>query len=92
MTDAIMERYTELSLLNTIPDMHRYAMDWNDLAYECDKEGRESTANACRTRAAHYFEQAGGVYVRVVEGSFAELHKTDEETPAYDWQGRSDLK
>ena len=79
MSDIIMDRYTELSLLNIIPDMAEYALDWQRLANDADIAGRPSTAETCRKRAKHYCEIAGGEYVRLVKGCYAELIQTDPE-------------
>jgi hypothetical protein len=71
--DEIMDRWCELSLMNNIPDMQEYAKDWQRLAILANQNGRYSTAQTCRTRAEHYCNMAGGEYIRLVEGCFAEL-------------------
>jgi hypothetical protein len=71
--DEVMSRYTELSLLNIIPDMAEHAKEWQRLAMKADIADRPSTAEACRSRAKYYYELTGGEYIRLVEGCFAEL-------------------
>jgi hypothetical protein len=78
MSDKIMDRYAELSTMNVINDMAGYAKDWQRLAYQADIDGRPSTAEACRARAAHYWKLAGGEYIRLIEGCLAELIPTFE--------------
>jgi hypothetical protein len=73
MRDSIMDRYAELSLLNEIPDMGIYSAEWLLLAFDCDKESRNATAETCRKRAEYYCRMAGGQYIRLIEGCFAEL-------------------
>jgi hypothetical protein len=68
-----MDKYYALSTQGNIPDMGEYAKQWQILAMDCDKEGRSSTAKICRDRAKHYCQIAGGEYVRLVEGCYAEL-------------------
>lgn len=80
MSDSIMSRFYVLSMQSNIPDMHEYAKEWLLLAMECDKQGRPSTAQVCRTKAKHYEEMAGGEYVRLVDGCMAELFPVELAT------------
>lgn len=81
MPDSIMYRYNALSLMNIIPSMSEYAIEWQRLAMDADIAGRPSTAEACRSRAKYYCEIAKGKYIRLVEGCIAELIPVALEIP-----------
>lgn len=94
MNDEIMERFYELSTLNIIPDMHTHAENFNSLGDWADISERPNTAHACRTKARYYMGLAGGSYIRLMDGSFAELIPTEQELEpegVMDWQERKDL-
>lgn len=71
MTDPLVDRYYELCFTNNF-DAAQYAQDWLTLAEEFEKGGRVAMASMCRGRAKQY-SQMQGEYVRLTEGSFAEL-------------------
>jgi hypothetical protein len=73
MSDKIMDKYTDLSLCSVIPSMSEYAEQWDKLALEAYADGRLSTAETCKKRAAHYRALAGGEYIRLNEKNFSEL-------------------
>jgi len=79
--DPIMYRYNALSLMNIIPSMSEYAIEWQRLAMDADIAGRPSTAEACRSRAKYYCRLAQGDYIRLVEGCLAELIPVALEIP-----------
>lgn len=81
MTDPIMHRYNALSMMNIIPSMTDYAIEWQRLAMDADIAGRPSTAEACRSRAQYYSGLAKGDYIRLVEGCLAELIPVALEIP-----------
>jgi len=88
--DELTKDMLELSKQNIIPDVVGYAQRWYDLSMRAEKEDRPASASSWRARAKYYSELAGVEYIRLVEGSFSELVKTDE--PDYDWQQRKDLE
>lgn len=71
--DEIMDTYYKLSTLNIIPDMGDHAAEWQLLSIKANQAGRYSTAQTYRTRSEHYCALAGGSYIRLVHGCFAEL-------------------
>ncbi len=79
--DPIMYRYNALSLMNIIPSMSEYAIEWQRLAMDADIAGRPSTAEACRSRAKYYCGLAQGDYIRLIEGCLAELIPVALEIP-----------
>jgi hypothetical protein len=75
----LLERKRELSDMNAIPDMRAYAATWTQLADEFQSIGLLSNAEYCRSRGTHYSQIAGGEYIKLTDGPFAELL---EVTPA----------
>ena len=72
MTDPLMKRFLELSLMQNIPDMAVYADEWNKLAADARAVKRPHLADTCTSRWQAY-KGLSGEYVRLVEGSFSEL-------------------
>lgn len=77
MNDSILTRYFELSRIQNIPDVHRYALDWHKLAADARLVGRVASAEAYQKRGDFYLEQAEGEYVRIIEDSFSQLIRVD---------------
>jgi len=73
MIDEIMDRHFELSMMQNIPDMKEYAMDWQRLGNRAAIAGLPAMAASCHSRAKHYAEYDGGEYIKIVEGCLAEL-------------------
>jgi hypothetical protein len=71
--DDLMERKRTLEQTNEIPDMAQYALDWQELAADFRAIGFVFCASYCQARGDHYGKEAGGEYIKLVEGSFAEL-------------------
>ena len=92
MMDELTKDMLELTKQNVIPDMQDYAQKWYDLSMRAEKEDRPASASSWRQRAKYYADLCGCGYIRLVEGSFSELVRTDEEPGAYDWQQRKDLE
>ena len=71
--DDLIERRQRLAETNVIPDMRAYASEWLQLADDFQSAGLLSNAGACRERGERYAQMAGGEYIRLQEGSLAEL-------------------
>lgn len=71
--DELMERYYVLASTKNIQNIARYAFEWKLLAEDAEKAGRPACAESWGKRAAFYASQAGGEYLRIIEGSFCEL-------------------
>lgn len=69
----LMDIYYYLCGMQNIPDIEQYAFDWMDLARRFDAIGATHSAGSARGRGEHYQKQAGGEYLRIIEGSFSEL-------------------
>ena len=93
--DELMERYYKLAAVQEIPNIARYAFEWAVLAEDAAKAGREACAEAWNKRGQFYAQQAGGEYIRLIEGSFSELVQVSEivQEPGgvMDWQDRKDI-
>jgi hypothetical protein len=74
----LLERKRILSEMNVIPDMRAYAAGWTQLADEFQSIGLESNAEYCRSRGTHYSQIAGGEYIKLTDGPFAELLEVTE--------------
>ena len=72
LQDLIKKRIA-LSLQNIIPDMDAYAEEWNKLSADFAAIGMLENAEMCNKNYQHYKEIADGEYIRLIEGSFAEL-------------------
>jgi len=72
-TDPLTARRFDLELTTEIPDMTKYAKDWQRLANDFGKAGRDATAAMCQARARHYCNLAGGSYERIVRETYVEL-------------------
>ena len=70
---TLINRRTALSLQNIIPDMDAYAEEWNKLSADFAALGMLANAAMCNKNYQHYKEIADGEYIRLIEGSFAEL-------------------
>lgn len=75
--DALMDRYNELAFTQEIPDIKLYADSWMELGRQADEQGRIALAEMCFSRGRFYGRQAGGEYIRLIEGSFSELIPVD---------------
>lgn len=73
---TLINRRTALSLQNIIPDMDAYAEEWNKLSADFAALGMLVNAEMCNKNYQHYKEIADGEYIRLIEGSFAELIPT----------------
>lgn len=71
--DDLIERRQRLAEMNVIPDMRAYASEWLRLADDFQAAGLLSNAGMCRERGERYAKMAGGEYIRLTEGSLAEL-------------------
>lgn len=71
--DDLIERRTTLEQTSHIEDMKAYASAWLRLADDFYAAGLENNAGMCRERGNRYAAMAGVEYVRIQEGSFAEL-------------------
>lgn len=72
MTDLFTKR-TTLEQMNCIADMRQYAAAWLELADKFDAVEMPFNGAYCRSRGNHYADMAGGEYIRLTEGSLAEL-------------------
>ena len=90
LKDELMERYHVLALTQNIPNIARYAMEWDMLAADARAQGREASAAAWQSRADFYKQQAGGEYIRLIDGSFSELIPTTPQ-PAHDEERQCQL-
>jgi hypothetical protein len=75
-TQDFMERKRTLEQMNEIPDMAQYAQDWQKLAADFRAIGFVFCASYCQARGDHYGKEAGGSYIKLVEGPLAELIET----------------
>lgn len=75
---TLISRRIELSLQNIIPDMDAYAEEWNKLSADFAALGMLASAEMCFRNYQHYKEIADGEYIRLIEGSFAELIPTTD--------------
>ena len=76
MTDPLTDAYYSLAFMQNIDNIKDYALAWDELACMALLEGRPALAGMCTSRAAYYYEVAeaqSGEYIRLIEGSFAEL-------------------
>ena len=73
MNDELTARYLDLSDIQSIPNVARYAFEWKMLADDADANGRPSLAAMCHARAAHYGKLVGGEYLRLIDLPFSEL-------------------
>lgn len=90
--DELMGRYLRLSAVQEIPNIARYAFEWNVLAEDAANAGRVASAEAWSERGRFYAQQAGGEYIRLIDGSFSELVQVSEEpSGVMDWQARKDI-
>jgi hypothetical protein len=71
--DELMNRYMTLANTQHIENIARYAFEWDTLAADARAKGQLSRASAWQSRADFYKAQAGGEYVRLIDGSFSEL-------------------
>lgn len=74
--DDLLERRQVLSDTNVIPDMRAYASEWLRLADDFHSCGLLSNAALCRERGERYAKMAGGEYIRLQDGTLAELIET----------------
>jgi hypothetical protein len=74
--DDLLERRQALADTHTIADMRQYAVAWLQLADDFQSAGLLSNAALCRSQGERYSTFAGGEYIRLREGSFAELIET----------------
>ena len=72
-TQDLMERKRKLEQMNEIPDMAKYAQDWQKLAADFRAIGFVFCASYCQSRGDHYGKEAGGEYIKLVDGVFAEM-------------------
>jgi hypothetical protein len=77
-TNDLLERKDALAFANEIPDMHAYAFGWLTLAADFESCGLVSNAAYCRSRGEYYMQLAGGEYIKLVEGPFAEMILVEE--------------
>jgi hypothetical protein len=71
--DDLLERRTALEQTDNIEDMWTYAAAWLRLADDFQSAGLLTNAANCRERGTRYGGFPGGEYVRLYEGSLAEL-------------------
>lgn len=77
--EDLIERRMVLSQMQTIPDMRAYASAWLQLADDFQVCGLLSNAAMCKAKGDYYAEFAGGEYIRLIDGSFAELIAVEVE-------------
>ena len=77
--EDLIERRMVLSAMQTIPDMRAFAAAWLQLADDFQTCGLLNNAATCRARGEYYAELAGGEYIRLIDGSFAELIAVEVE-------------
>ena len=73
MKDELMTRYVQLSLMQNIPSMERYAQEWYLLAAKASTADRPNLAASCITRWQHYMSMGSGEYIRLIDAPVAEL-------------------
>lgn len=81
-TDELTALYFGLSNLQNIDDIADYALAWDELACMALLAERLALAGMCTSRAAFYHEAAeaqSGEYIRLIDGSFAELIAVEVE-------------
>jgi hypothetical protein len=71
--DDLIERRQALADTHTIADMRQYAAAWLQLADDFAAAGLLSNAALCRSQGERYGAMSGGEYIRLREGSLAEL-------------------
>jgi hypothetical protein len=76
---ALLERKTELAMMNEILNMEWYADAWLQLAAEFEKFGYPSNAEDCNSRGIHYHTFTRGEYIKLVDGPFAEMILVEEK-------------
>lgn len=70
---TLIKKRISLSLQNIIPDMDAYAEEWNKLSADFTAIGMLANAVMCFKNYQNYKKIADGEYIRLIEGSFAEL-------------------
>ena len=70
---TLIKKRIALSLQSIIPDMDAYAEEWNKLSADFTALGMLENAAMCFKNYQHYKEIANGEYIRLIEGSFAEI-------------------
>lgn len=72
-TDELMDEYNFLAMQNDIQDMAHYAAAWKLLALKASADNRPALAAHADAHAEHYKQYDEGGYIKLVEGSIAEL-------------------
>lgn len=69
----LIARRMALSLQSYIPNMAEHVENWNKLRADFEALGMLANVATCQKNYEHYKEIADGEYIRLIEGSFAEL-------------------
>jgi hypothetical protein len=72
-TDELMDEYNRLAMMNEIPNMATYALQWELLATKASGSNRPALAAHAHEHAEHYKQYDKGEYIKLVEGPLAEL-------------------
>lgn len=72
-TDKLIQEYSRLAMLNEIPSMATYALQWELLATKAAAKNRPALAEHARAHAEHYREYDEAEYIKLVNGPLAEI-------------------
>jgi len=72
-TDALMDEYNRLAMMNEIPNMATYALQWELLATKASASNRPALASHAHAHAEYYKQYDDDEYIKLVEGPLAEL-------------------